>query len=714
MLLTVDAISVLGSRHGLVLDPVRKNIRLLRFDRFEDMPQLQLCAGARIGQRKVLFPFCEGEHFSFLDQRMTPCSSSFIGIDPASGIKVTLSFTTPFRPQDGEFSTTPVIAIRLVAEKLRAHFRLQKPTENFNEIELFLDVAGEKFTKKTTDPECMDLNFTSEATYVRDEDNNASFQSEKKPHAQLDRLVALHGRIVDGQFNRRITLDSTAQPLTVAWCTHSQPVFSMHSDLLPFRYGARFENLDAIVSWARSNPDSIVENGRRVDGIIAQNNCSNSVNHLLAFTLHSWLANTWWVRDNGSDWFSVWEGSAYYHSTVDVEFTQAPFYLSVWPDLLRMQLNQWPLYAKDGRTVLGEIGEGTRYLSHDMGSHASAGQQHYAHEMQVEETANYIILCFAHWRRTGDQSVIEGQIKTLVDFLWFLIRADTTGNGVPSLGVANTLADGSPAIQYGNQQIYLSIKTLAALLTGAEILKTLSHDKLATKCLAQSDLLRRTIIEKGWQKDHFGVLMEKSGLLKNPTTGEEQHFDEIPGWDAPHIYSENALGILDMVGFDLGLPKAMIVRDLEVAAERCRREYGCVHTDFSAREWAHLEKFDAFTGGASNPGWVSMNIVRDIAAFYRELDFRHFADGYWDWQLTTNAHQPTLFFDTFNGNSLHFYPRGIAIWGYFDALGGIVVDQVRNFAEAQASFPGVHVPFLLYADWIEGNVTPVIGALRTP
>ncbi|HEX8373440.1 MAG TPA: DUF4965 domain-containing protein [Chthoniobacterales bacterium] len=714
MLLTVDAISVLGSRHGLLLDPVRKSVRLLRFDRFEEMPRLQIRAGARIGDREVVFPFCEGPHFPFIDQRMTPCSSIFIGIDPASGVKVRLSFTTPFRPQDGEFSTTPAFAVRLEAERLKGPFRRQRATESVQDIELFFDVSGEDVVKTNADDECMSLSFVSRASYMKEGEDGTLLPVEQRTFPQMDRLIALQGRVVDDRFNRRVRLDSSEQPLTITWCTHSEPVFLMHSDLLPFRYTSRFENLDAVVAWARSNPDAIVENARRVDRIVAQNNCSNSVNHLLAFTLHSWLANTWWVRDGATDWFSVWQGSAYYLSTLDVEFTQAPFYLSVWPELLRMQLDQWAHYAKDGRKILGEIGEGTRYLSHDMGIHASAGRQGYHLEMEVEETADYLLLAFAHWRRTGDRTLIDAQNKLLVDLLWFLIRADGTGNGVPTLGVANTLADGSPAIRFGTQQVYLAIKTLAALRTGAEMLKATNHEKLANKCQAQGDLLLRTIVEKGWHKDHFGVLMEKSGRLKHPNTGEEQDFEEVPGWDAPHIYAQNALPILDMVGFDIGLPNAMIIRDLEVASERCQREYGCVHTDFSEKAWAHLEKLQGFTGGTANAGWISMNMTRDMAAFYRELDLRYFADGYWDWQLTTNAHEPALFYDTFNGNSLHFYPRGVAVWGFFDALGGIVVDQVRGIAEAQASFPGVRVPFLLYADWIEGNVTPVIGELVKP
>lgn len=709
MLLTVDSVTVLGSRHGLLLDPIRKNVELIRFDPFEALVKVHLRAGLRIGTRELVFPFCDGTAFDFYDQRSTPCSVSFTAIDPASGVKVKISFVTPFRPRDGEFSSTPVLAVRMEAERLNGQFRWEKATEAPQQVELFFEVEGEAVETQLFGNDAVELRFVSQAGYVREGEDGKLADRESRAVTQIDRLVALQGRVREKEFNRMVTFDGTPQPLTIAWCTHSEPVFQLHHDYLPFRYTARFPDLEAVVQWARSNPEAIIENGRRVDAIVAQNNCGNAVNHLLAFTLHTWLANTWWLRNQGLDWFSVWEGNCYFHSTVDVEFTQAPFYLSVWPELLRLQLAEWPAYAKDGTLALGEIGEGTRFLSHDMGSHASAGRQHYPHDMEVEETANFILLSFAYWRRTGDASLIQEQNRTLVDFLWFLIRADTTGNGVPNIGVANTIDDGSPAIQFGSEQVYLAIKTLAALRTGIEILQTLNHEKLAAKCRSQADILTHTILEKGWQKDHFGVLVEKAGRLKDPWTGEEKDYPEIPGWDAPHIYASNALPVLDMVGFDIGLPRQILQRDLEIGAERCLRHYGCVHTDFTPKEISLTNKTAGLAGASLSPGWISMNLSRDIAAFYREIDLRYLADGYWDWQLTTNTQQPSLFFETFGGNQLKFYPRGIAIWGYFDALGGIVVDQVRDYAEAQASFPGVRVPFLLNADWIEGNVTPIIG-----
>jgi hypothetical protein len=108
-------------------------------------------------------------------------------------------------------------------------------------------------------------------------------------------------------------------------------------------------------------------------------------------------------------------------------------------------------------------------------------------------------------------------------------------------------------------------------------------------------------------------------------------------------------------------------------------------------------------GATRNPGWVSMNMLRDNAAFYRGIDLRALAERYWDWQVTTNTQEPKLFFETFNGNDLCFYPRGIAIWGCFEALAGQVLDAVGGVDRATRPLPQISVPRLFDADWKKGT-----------
>jgi hypothetical protein len=523
---------------------------------------------------------------------------------------------------------------------------------------------------------------------------------------QHDRWIGVTGSRTEARFSRTVAVGrAVSEPLDVAWCTHSEPNLSVQGARCPFKYTERFGSLDAVCGWIRDNPTAVLDNAVAVDGVVGRNNCSQSVNKLLAQTLHSWLIDTWWaVRPDGRDWFSVWEGSCYFHSTVDVEYTQSPFYLAVWPELLRIELDFWPEYSKDGMKAAGERGADTLFLSHDTGSHSSACGQDYHHEMEVEETANYLILCYAYYRRTGDDSIIRKHRDTIAAYLRFIKACDTTGNGVPDLGVANTIDDASPAIQFGKGQIYLAVKCLVAFEAGAEFCRMTGNNDLQEICRQTAATIRELIQARGWKDGHFVTLLEKSGSgIVDPWSGEELSMDEVPGWDAPHIYTVNGLVPMDMVGLDMDLDDERIKQDLVVATERCLREYGCVHTDFAFERESLPAAMQGLAGAARNPGWISMNMLRDLAAFYRGVDLRYVADRYWDWQTVTNTQEPKVFFETFNGNNLCFYPRGIAIWGIFDALGGLVIDRVAGIDRAEPRLGMVRVPRLWDADWAAGT-----------
>ncbi len=643
---------------------------LARFSR------LNIRAGVIINGKEMLLPLsADGGGFIFYDQRLSPCSITLMGIDDASTVKVKFSVTTPFRPRDLAFSTTPVLSLRLEASTLGGNFRWSEKSIEVEEVEIFLEFAGPGIEVAASGEDCVDLCFAD----------------------QHDRLVVTAGSRTGTRFTQKVALGGDAQPLEVAWCTYSAPVLEIHDVRYPFYYAKQFADLDAVAEWARQHPAALRENAMRVDGLIGANTFSQSTNHLLAQTLHAWLIDTWCVDRNGSDWFSVWEGSCYFHSTVDVEYTQAPFYLAVWPELLRSELDFWPEYSKDGTRTLGERGAGTLFLSHDTGNLCAANGQVYPHDMEVEETTNYVILSYAYYQRSADDSIIRKHAKILEQYLAFVAACDTTGTGIPDRGVANTIDDASPAVQFGEEQTYLAVKVLASYAVGAEMLDLLGKDALAARYRQLAEVVRRRIEEAGWQGDHYATLLKKGGRIFDAWQGTTVELEEIPGWDAAHIYTVNGLALLDMIGYDLGLAHDKLVIDLHVATRRCLREYGCVHSDYTPNEAANAVA--GLAGASLSPGWISMNMLRDIAAFYRGVDLRYLTDRYWEWQTTTNTQEARVFFETFSGNNLCYYPRGIAIWGYFDALAGRVIDLVRGVDEETPPFPGVQAPRLFDADW---------------
>jgi xylan 1,4-beta-xylosidase len=698
MNLVADAISVLGSRHGILLDPVAGNARIIRFDMFHEAAAFEIRAGLRIDGQEFVFPLCrEGRRFAFFDQRITPCTSRLIGIHEDSGIKVALEFATPFRPKDPAFSTIPIIAARVSVSKISGNFRWHPVKMSPESVEVFFEVSSEDMEFQAAGPAALDVSFSS--LTLRSSHEKASDPAYRLQ--QLDRIVAPGAKREGNRFSIEVPVcEFGSRTLDVFWCAHSEPVLEVLGTKHPFLYANRFESLEAVTDWARSNGTEIFTNAETVDAIVGANTLGPSINNLLAQTLHSWLINTWWVDRDGRDWFSVWEGSCGFHSTVDVEFTQSPFYLTVWPELLGIELDYWPEFSKPGTRTLGGRGEGTEFLSHDCGAMAAANGQDYPHEMEVEETANYLIMLFAHWRRTGDFSIARKWAGKVAAYLLFLERCDTAGKGVPDVGVANTIDDGAPALQYGREQVYLAVKTLAAFQCGAAILEELGDAAKAAHFRKKAEFIRGRVESEGWKNDHYICLLNTDGRgLKNPWTGKDLGMEIVPGWDGHHIYTANGLAPLDMVGFSSGLDEGRLATDLVNAAEACLCEYGCSHSDYAAEEYALGGLQDGMAGVSAKPGWISMNMLRDIAAFYRGLDFRHLSERYWNWQLTTNSQSPALFFETFGGNYLHFYPRGVAVWGFFDALAGLVIDRVAGVDSASPRIPGIKVPRLFDADW---------------
>lgn len=698
MQLLCDAIAVLGSRHGLVFDPIGRSCRVVRFDTFEQAPVFELRAGLSVEGSDRCFPFATGgESFDFLDQRSTPCTVSWIGLDAATALKVTFKATMPFRPRDLEFSSTPVLCLSITVERVPGQFRWTKPAARPDEVELFFEFGSGAITPAAgPENDEIDACFTS---WLRPDNDPAAPRRAHDALPQRDRLAAPGAVRSARGFRKKIRVDGN-ESLDLSWCAWPGPALSIDSVPREFWHARRFPDLAAVVSWARRHAEAVMCNATHVDRVIRDHGLGQAVDHLLAYTLHSWAINTWLVDRGGAPWFSVWEGSCYFHSTLDVEFTQAPFYLAVWPELLRVQLAQWAERSCDGEACAGQSGVGTRYMPHDVGRYAEVGRAVYPHAMEVEETGNFILLVFAEWKRTGDRSMIELHAPLLIQLAAFLRACDTDGSGVPALGVANTIDDGSPAIQFGRRQVYLAIKTHAALRVAAEMLAEFATKGQTDDWSAAAARISAGVEDRAWCGDHYAVLLERGGRLRNPWTQEWTDHAEIPGWDAPHIYTANSFPILDMVGFEPGLDPKRIAMDLVEATRRCLREYGCTHTDFLADPRTEQNP-RRLAGIALEPGWISMNIARDLAALRRGIDVLHLAERYWEWQVLTNSqgHGPQLFFETFAGNHLCFYPRGVAVWGIFEAVSGQVIDRVSGRDHAESAWPQLRVPRLWDCDW---------------
>lgn len=713
MQLMGDALTVLGSRLGIVWDPANERSFLVRHGNHPGIP-LKIYAGVKIRDRELVLPLTDkGERFEFMDQDMTAATMSMSGIDPGTGIHVKLKITIPFRPRDTEFSTVPVIYMDLSVDRLPSSFRWIAQNDEVVTGTIALGIAGEGFQlNEQTDG----IHVTYLSTIHRPFENDFNRKEIRFHDDQIDcsdRLALLSGDWVNQRLEGSFQLRKGEQgvKLALAWCAYDKPLLTVLGKRSPFKYTEQFNGVDDVVAWAKVHVDEVADNAEKVDRILTNHSLGEAVSKLMAQTLHAWLVNTWWVvRDNGQDWFSVWEGNCYFHSTVDVEYTQGPFYLAFWPELLELELNEWPFFGKNGEQTLGERGRGTLYLSHDMGVGGNSDRQFYHHDMEVEESTNFLILAYAHYKRTGKDETLLRHTHFIQKLMDFIVLCDTTGNGIPDKGCANTIDDASPAVQYGSEQIYLAVKALAAIQAGVHMLRIAGLTELATYEQFAANALA-TIESQGWLDDHYAVTLTrtKDGTI-DPWTGEPQTGD-LAGWDAYHIYTENGLALLDMVGHDTGLIKARLVKDLITATQQTEGRYGSRHTSYIDMK-ADALFIPGLASHSRKVGWISMNMLRDIAAAYRGVDLLSHAQKYWSWQCTTNTQQVALFFETFYGNNLSFYPRGVAVFGYFDAAAGMVFDAVsgtQTFAPINGS---LKAPLLLFADWKAGTVPTLISQLK--
>src|SRR5690606_3575054 len=145
-------------------------------------------------------------------------------------------------------------------------------------------------------------------------------------------------------------------------------------------------------------------------------------------------------------------------------------YLCLWPQLLEMQLRQWVFHEHNHEP------SGGGWLSHDMGAGAFATGQAYPHQMEVEENCNYLLLLQAYTRWTGDEYVARNVAGLVERLARYLVWTDRDDSGFASEGIANTIDDASPAIQYSRKQTYLAIKRAAALRAAADMLALVGRE----------------------------------------------------------------------------------------------------------------------------------------------------------------------------------------------------------------------------------------------
>ncbi|MDD5668110.1 MAG: DUF5719 family protein [Actinomycetota bacterium] len=708
--------------------------------------------------------------FTSMDQELTLTGVSYECRDPSLGFEATVTFTAPFYPEDVKLSSAPFFYAKIAVTNsgslpVNGEFILVRPHKDASVPQALGDSlngykyqteysyaeesrrdAGAPYSVNFWEGLAVDDITDVELKYDDITDTGWIWDSPDGYPLPFDHEVYTFEPKGYSGLHWTFSLGAGGEDtLTAVLASHTTEavlrvrkgtVNVSHYFLYRKAAGPDLAAIEGVVGYALGDMASIKEKSSFFDGILSDAYLSplpQSARDLAAHALQSFIINAWWVYDgSGEEWFSVWEGTpCMFHSTIDVEYNDAWFYLSFWPDLLGKLLQEWPNPPFEKSNAQG------KFLSHDMGVMHDVTGMAYPHDMPVEENANYILLLYSYWKTTGDDALMRGLFGKARSYTRFIFNCDSDGDGLPDLNVANTIDQGSPAVQNARNQTYLGVKALAAYRAAAEMARaqTQPDDYFIAACEARVRLINLTLEEDLWLDDHFAV-------CSDPGISRAER-------EAYSIYASNGLLYLLAAGLDCGLTSDNLERfrqDISSAAAKTSRRYGYVHTSVgNENQWVSQNLWrDALGYWLGVEGWPSKQAERltrywDLQSYYARkknggfwdvVDYRDYyflgtseavglgfagteqAASYLDEALLeAGGARGAYALDSAYQQSLGYYPRGTAFFSYINAMARLRLDSGSGYLLYDPAHAPGRVPVFSRAKWEEdepGKRIPVL------
>jgi hypothetical protein len=695
----------MGSRFGLLFEPAQRRVLHSGLGRFVDEP-LDFAVGLvePDGTERV-FPFTtHGEPLYACEQFERVNSITYRGYSEHHGLRMELNLHSPFYPQNEKICLSPVFYIELRitwAKQVRLRWpknppktvklflRLNRPNTEISVSKGQIDLSYEVKMDPRYDASCGNDGRVSSTDNipplenpprVRVQERIQSLNRDAEPMTTEDGSTGL-------SLELPVTDEGSGMKWRLAWGTHtSDPVLDFGEAKAVFRYVKHWPDLESVLADALENRDDRLALSRRFEKIIEQTPLIRACGHLINLGFQSFLSNTFWCDvDDGREWFSVLEGTSMFHSSVDVEYNISMVYFALWPKLLAKLFDAW-----SGHTTVHDDSDG-RILHHDMGHGFKVTGQAYGHLMPVENNANFLLLlqAYAHW--TADLKPLENHADLVRDLARYLLWTDRDDSGFPSEGAANTLDDGSGPVQFAAKQAYLAIKRSTALDAAADLLDRVGQAELAETCRSTSERAVPKIEEAAWLGDHYVVSIDQAAHgLFDTYSGKEMPTEEMVGWDDYSIYTSNGLLLPAMIAQPVTFDRDRLQTDMHRAMRETLQPYGCSHT---SSDQTNI--------------WISSNVWRDFAGRYLHVELLDLAPRYWDMLVYSNTRDQSFgYVDTYIGNELAFYPRGVAAIGYLLAGPRLRIDRLDT--HYISIDPDRHRPqrwpLLPLADWDAGKI----------
>lgn len=692
----------LGSRFTLNLRPREQQVYLSPMGRFYDVP-LSMSLGIRMNGQEYSLPFCKkGPQTEYLPVNLELYLDGveFHLKEPKLGLEFNCKIHAPFYPEDRIISGAPFFYIDLEMKSFLHGRSSFSPLEG----EWFIKISGIKGCRAEDGEVTIPIvsRLVSDCWYNTHEcpqEAKSSFSEGEflgvvkiTPTSQEDSWQEISGQAEQGIGLKKgfvlASQDSILKESLIIAGYQQGTVFKVQGGECRFLYTSWFSDVDAVISYARREREALLRKTAFFVDTIERATLGEGLKYILATGFQNYLANTWWVfeEEKKQDWFTVWEGWCAFHSTLDVEYNNAWFPLLYWPELLEKQLARWYAAVRP---------EG--FPPHDLGILLEMNDQVYPHDMEVEESCNLLLLVYAFWKIRGYRGWLK-HLPVLEKVVGYLLSSDTTGNGYPNLGVANTVDDAGATVQYAKEQTYLGMKVFSALTAFTELAEECGDaQQEISGLLEKSALMRRrfkeTLQQQAWRGDHYAVCLPQTAEgLKDVWTGREIEAHELKGWESYSLYTSNGLLYLLTAGHEPDLDWQRIKEDIVSACLHSLTPYGCTHSSFDE----------------SNV-WISQNMWRDMIAAYLGIDLIDLTQNYRSFlEMENSQGRGGCFVDTYGWNWLSYYPRGVTAFGYLPALAGLRVDYEKKTATVSpVRFP-CRIPLVLMADW-KGESVPVLN-----
>jgi|GEM_PF-276758 len=711
----------LGSRFNLCFEPHLKRVRHSGIGRFLDSP-LDLAVGIVLpdGTERAL-PFTETTPtFYNAEQFERPNSVTYRAYSPEYRLRFEFNVHSVFYPQEEELCLMPAIYLEMRVNPANQVRWIAPEGKTPREVKLFFRInkpGAQMSVREHCDSRgaCVKLSYENTLTPRLTESNLEPAIPDDGRTVHIDEcIVSINkdARLDEQGRGLELTLPVTevgsGTKWRLVWASYTKdPILTFEQDGRKaagrLRYTSYWSSLEEVVDDAIADRDDRLAHSRNFEKAIEQAPLRAAQRHLLNQSFQQFLSNTFWcdLQDNDdpsrtTQWFSVWGGSSFYQSALDVEYNLSLLYLSIWPKLLAMQFEQWSQCRTEHDS------SGGAFMHHDLGRGTRIGTQARGDGMPVEENCNFLLMLQAYTHWSGDVSLLNRHDELVRQLADYLVWTDRDNSGFPSVGTLNAVEDATSAQHEAPKQTYLAVKRLVALNAATDLLRIANRSDDAQK---YENVVQETtphIESQAWLGDHYAVCVDPvSGMGDDAVLDEPDNEPQFSGWDGYSIYTANGLLLPVMTGHPSLLLHNRLYQDLTNALRETLSPYGCSHTD------AEPENV-----------WISQNLWRDHLARYLGFSGPAYAQGYWDMQVMSNTGSQSLgFVDTYIGNNLCFHPRGITSMGYLLSYPRLVVDRLAPGGARISVNPDRNYsqrwPLLPLADWKAGKI-PILVVERTP